>query len=301
MSGMRAFDLCLSWYWLYDQDFVCFVEQACAVRGLTLLQITPANVLQAVNDLYTGGITFDTLLDRAADDLRFEPVRRFALERGLHRLNPIELSHWSEDKATMHLELIQAGLQTPYTIILAPYIQQPVLPAVNLTPLGPRFVLKPAVGGGGEGVKMNAASIEEIQRARLEFPDQKYLVQEQMEAHVLAGRQAWFRVFHVAGVSIPCWWHPVTHVYDVLSQWQEDEFKLAPLRSIANRIAQVCRLDWFSTEIVLTPCGRYVVVDYVNDGIDTRVQSHAADGVPDAVMREVADRLVGSIVKEVAV
>jgi hypothetical protein len=36
-----------------------------------------------------------------------------------------------------------------------------------------------------------------------------------------------------------------------------------------------------------------VVVDYVNDGIDTRIQSRAADGVPDEVMEQITSRLVG--------
>ncbi len=297
MLAMPAFDLCLPWYWLYDHDFVRFIEEACAAQQVTLLEITPANILQAVNDLYTGRSTFSTLLDRAADDLRFEPIRRFALEHGTHRLNPAEVSHWSEDKATMHLELIQAGLQTPHSIILSSFISEPILRPLNLAPLGPKFVLKPAIGGGGEGVVMNATSLDDIRRARLEFPDQKYLVQEHIEARILGGREAWFRIFFVAGTTIPCWWHPITHVYAVLTPEQEVQFDLTPLHSITATIARVCRLDWFSTEIALTRGGRFVVVDYVNDGIDTRIQSKAADGVPDDVMRLMADRLVGLVGK----
>src|SRR5512140_2445705 len=93
ITFMEAYDLCLPWYWIYDHDFVCFVEEACAARGLTLWQIKPASLLQSVNDLYTGRATFRSLLDRAADDLRFEPIRRFALQQHKHRLNPSELSH----------------------------------------------------------------------------------------------------------------------------------------------------------------------------------------------------------------
>lgn len=144
---------------------------------------------------------------------------------------------------------------------------------------------------------MNACSMDDIRRARLEFPDQKYLVQEQLEARILLSRQAWFRVFYVGGTCTPCWWHPVTHAYGILTPEQEAEFELTPLRSITAKIAQVCRLDWFSTEIVLTPGGRYVVVDYVNDGIDTRLQSKAADGVPDEILRQIAARLVGLAIR----
>ena len=36
----------------------------------------------------------------------------------------------------------------------------------------------------------------------------------------------------------------------------------------------------------------FVVVDYVNDGIDTRIQSKAVDGVPDEVMQGITSQLV---------
>lgn len=289
---MMFYDLCLPWYWQYDNDFVCFIEEACSARGLTLWQITPLNVLDAITSLYSGKTTFHTLLDRANDEILYEPIRRFARENHLHRINPPELSHWSEDKATMHLELIQAGLQTPYTILIAPFLDQPILPEINLTPLGEKFVIKPAIGGGGEGVTMNASTREEIQRARIEFPEQKYLAQAHIDGCLLAGRDAWFRVFYVGGDCWPCWWDPSTHVYAVLTSDEERQIDLAPVRQVTERIAQVCKLDWFSTEIALTDDGRFVVVDYVNDGIDTRIQSKAVDGVPDAVMKKITEGLV---------
>jgi len=64
-----------------------------------------------------------------------------------------------------------------------------------------------------------------------------------------------------------------------------------PLRDITQRIASLCKLEWFSTEIALT-LEEFIVVDYVNDGIDTRIQSKAVDGVPDEVMQKVTKQLV---------
>jgi len=290
--SMQTYDLCLTWYWKYDEDFAALIRQACHAHGLSLCEVTPANLLESTTALYTGQHAFRALLDRASDDLRFEPIRRYAREHHLRRINPAELSHWSEDKATMHLELIQAGLHTPHTIILAPFIDQPLLPPLDLGALGGRFVLKPAVGGGGEGVVLNASTSEDIQRARLEFPDQKYLLQEHVEACLLHGQKAWFRVFYVGGRCLPCWWNPLTHAYAVLTPEEEQRFDLAPLRLLTGRIAAICRLDWFSTEIALTEERRFVVVDYVNDGIDTRLQSRADDGVPDEVMQQMAEELV---------
>jgi hypothetical protein len=62
------------------------------------------------------------------------------------------------------------------------------------------------------------------------------------------------------------------------------------LRDITKRIASICKLDWFSTEIALAD--EFVVVDYVNDEIDTRVRSQAVDGVPDEIMNSIARQLV---------
>ena len=167
---MIRYDLCLPWYWEYDDAFVGLIERACVKHGKTLWQITPTNLLEAITELYIGEVNFGTLLDRAQGDIRFEPINRWAREYGVRRINPTELSLWSEDKATMHLEFIQAGLNTPHTILLAPFIEQPVIPPFDLSPLGGRFVVKPSNGGGGEGVIMDATSVEQILRRALNSP-----------------------------------------------------------------------------------------------------------------------------------
>jgi len=64
------------------------------------------------------------------------------------------------------------------------------------------------------------------------------------------------------------------------------------LRLVAAKIASICRLDWFSTEIALSRDGKFVAVDYVNDSIDLRVQTKAQDGVPDEVVKAMAVDLV---------
>jgi hypothetical protein len=241
-------------------------------------------------------MTLGALLDRSQDDRRFEPLGRWAREHFIRRINPAELSAWSEDKATMHLELIQAGLYTPFTILLPPFIDEPVIRETDITPLGSQFVIKPSNGGGGEGVIMGASSWQDILRARMEFPQQKYLAQAYVQPRSLEGRPAWFRIFYSAGQCYPCWWDPLTHIYGVVTPQEEERFDLLKLRTDTGRIAALCRLDWFSTEIALTD-EQFVVIDYVNDGIDTRIQSRALDGVPDQVMQSVADQLV-RLIKE---
>jgi len=289
-------DLCLPWYWEYDNDFVHYVENACHEQHLTLWQITPDNLLESIAGLYRGEKTFNTLLDRSQGDDRFLPINNWAREYHKKRINPVEVSLWSEDKATMHLELITAGIHTPYTILLAPFLEQPVLPQLDLTPLGNQFVIKPSNEGGGEGVILGASSLDQILRARMQFPEQKYLVQSTVTPRTISGRPAWFRVFYAVGKTYPCWWHPLTHVYAEVTPQEEHRHDLAPLHDITKRIASLCRLDWFTTEIALT-LEDFIVVDYVNDQIDTRIQSKAVDGAPDEIMRDIASQLV-TIAKE---
>lgn len=289
------YDLCLPWYWEYDDVFVGLVERACIEEGISLWQIKPDNLLESITALYKGVTTFKTLLHRGQGDPTFDPILRWAKEFGARRINPEELSLWSEDKATMHLELIHAGLHTPYTILLPPFLEQPVLPSIDFSPLGENFVVKPSNEGGGEGVLLGRNTLDEILRARMEFPEQKYLVQAHIMPQIIHDSPAWFRVFYANGETYPCWWNPDTHIYRKVTAEEEDSVGLSRLRDVTKRIASICKLDWFSTEIALAD--EFIVVDYVNDGIDTRVQSQALDGVPDEIMERIARQLV-SIAKE---
>jgi len=289
------YDLCLPWYWEYDDVFVGMVERACIEEGISLWQIKPDNLLESITALYKGVLTFKTLLHRGQGEAIFDPIPRWAKEFGAKRINPAEVSIWCEDKATMHLELISAGLHTPYTILLAPFLEQPVVPQIDLTPLGEKFVIKPSNGGGGEGVILGASSVEEILQARMEFPEQKYLIQAHVTPRSIEDTPAWFRVFYANGETYPCWWDTTTHIYTNVTAEEESQDRLGRLRDVTQRIASICKLDWFSTEIALAD--EFVVVDYVNDEIDTRVQSQAMDGVPDEIMNSIAIQLI-KIAKE---
>ena len=212
-SLSMRYDLCLPWYWEYDDVFVGMVERACIEEGISFWQIKPDNLLESITALYKGVTTFKTLLHRGQGEAIFDPIPRWAREFGVRRINPAEVSAWSEDKATMHLELINAGLHTPYTILLPPFLEQPVIPQVDFTPLGENFVIKPSNGGGGEGVIIGANSMEQILHARMEFPEQKYLIQAHVMPRILDGTPAWFRIFYANGETHPCWWDTETHIY----------------------------------------------------------------------------------------
>jgi len=293
---MTGYDLCLAWNWEYDSDFVAILDRVCQSERLSLLQVTPDNLGNSLAGLARNEISFKAFFDRASEaDPRFMPFVEWAQHHPVYWINPHERASHAWNKAAMHLEFISAGLETPYTIILPSYNEQPFLQAVDLSWLGKRFTIKPAHGGGGVGVVMEATSIDQVLSARKEFPSDLYLLQAHIIPAELGGRPAWFRSIYCAGKVYPCWWDITSHVYTALGTEDERTLGLSMLRQITSSIARICGLEFFSTEIAVTAHNLFVVVDYVNDQIDLRLQSKAFDGVPDNIVQDIAWRLASLV------
>ena len=290
---MPHYDLCTVWNWEYDRDFVRMLETACARFNLSFYSVTEENLDATLAGLSSGGISFGSFFDRACEsDPRFQALVDIVRQSHVFFINPQELTVWSQDKATMHLEFVSRKLDTPYTILLSSFNDQPGLPWLDLAPLGGRFAIKPASLGGGEGVVLEATSQEQVSFVRQQYPHEKYLLQAHVTPCMLENRPGWFRVLVCSGGVYSCWWDPHTHVYARVTAEERFRFGLRGLHEVARRIAQVCRLDLFSTEIALNSDGRFLAVDYVNDPVDLRLQSKAVDGVPDAWVENIAGRLV---------
>jgi hypothetical protein len=293
------FDLCLAWNWEHDADFVQMMDKICATRGLTLLSIPPQNLDKTLAHLADGEVGFHALLDRASEaEPAFLPIVEIARATGAMRLNPRELADRAYDKALIHQAFLDDGIPTPQTLILPAFLDQTVLPYPILFPINKKFAIKPALGGGGEGVIMNVLTLDQVQAARAQFPGQQYLLQEQVTPGVVGGLPAWFRIIYCLGEIYPCYWDVKTHVYTPLHPDLEERFGLGSLRELIKRIARICQLDLFSTEIALTEEGRLLVVDYVNDPIDLRLQSRAMDGVPDFIIERIAIRIAEELDKK---
>ena len=289
---MSAHDLCLLWNWEYDADFVSLLHSSCRSHGISFLQITPENLMHHLRVLDENQLDFRVFFDRASDtDPRVMPIVRWARYNAAYRINPYEHATRTWNKATMHHILTRFCLHTPHTIVLPSYEQQPVLGPLDLSPLGDRFTIKPAHGGGGEGVVNNATSLSEVISTRRDHPSDGYLLQAHVVSAQLDFRPAWFRVIYCAGKVYPCWWDSRKRVYTPITMAEESRYRLGELHKTVVSIARICKLDLFSTEISLTPDGLFVVVDYVNDVLDLRLQSKTPDGVPDDIVHDIAERL----------
>jgi len=284
---MNSYDLCLAWNWEYDHDLVVLLEAACRSRGVSLLQITPDNLADLIAPITNHEIVFRFFWDRASDtDERFIPIVQWARDYALYRINPDERARRTWNKVNVHLTFSSAGLQIPYTIILPSYEEQPLLHPIDLEPLGGSFMIKPAHGGGGEGVITGATCLSEVLSARQEYPTDEYLLQAQIVPARFGLYPAWFRVIYCAGSVHPSLWDPSTHVYTPVTLLKEDQLSIDSLNEVTVFIASICGLDVFSTELCLTPDERLVIVDYINDPIDLRLQSRAFDGVPDEIVHD---------------
>lgn len=324
---MRLYDLCLAWNWEHDADFVRILDSACAARGRTLLDVSARNLRELLPLLSERSAGFRLFLDRASEaDSSYLPLVDAAKLLGARRLNSRELADRAYDKAAMHAAFLADGIPVPQTVILPPFSAQPDLPPIDLSLFNGRFAVKPALGGGGEGVVVEISTLEQAQSARREFPDQQYLLQEHVTPKIVDGLPAWFRVIYCLGEVFVNFWDTTTHVYTpvrvgavgaVLGDCpaeggamgghvgppQPDPPQPNPsqrpfsenLRGIARQIASICRLDLFSTEIAWTEDDRLLVLDYVNDPIDLRLQSRAADGVPDFIVERIAARIVDEL------
>lgn len=290
-------DLALAWEWIYDRDFIYGLDRVCQQRKLKSYIIHPPNLDETLARMANGGLIIKVLLDRASDVIpRFYDLIHLARKGSFWMINELALLPRAVDKATMHLEFLNAGIDVPYTIILSPWQKSPLADLSELKKLGEPFIIKPACGGGGVGVVTNARSVNQIISARMEISHDRYLLQEKIIPLVLGeGTMAWFRVFYVVGNVIPCWWNDTTHIYNEVTSKEIKTYNLFKLEDTAKKIARISKLDFFSTEIALTSHGKFVVVDYVNDMCDMRRKTQYYDGVPDKVVDEITMKLVSYV------
>jgi hypothetical protein len=295
----QEYDLGLVWNWEYDRAFLRLITAAAQARGLSTLLIDQENLTQTMDLLKNGALQFRCVLDRASDeDERFLPLaallgRKQQAQRqsaAMRVINPYELQRRASDKATMHLEFLSHGLHVPFTIIISPFNHKRELEfsLSELAQLGRPFIIKPAnTTGGGIGVVLGAESLKDIIETRQHHKNDKYLLQEKVVPDMLADHRAWFRVFYAFGLVLLCWWDDQTHLYEDVTTDQEEMFGFGQLRTIATTIREICGLDFFSTEVAYTAAKTFVVVDYVNEMCDMRLQSLHTDGVPDRVVQSI--------------
>jgi hypothetical protein len=297
---MKTFDLATAWCWEYDADFTNQIDGECLSRGIGSYLIHPDNLSDTLQKIEDGELQFKIFLDRASDqDAAFDRLVEVMKDHRAKMINQADYLGLATDKAAMQKKLSSENIGIPYTVILPPWHDLLQIRSFPADRLGTPFVVKPACGGCGDGVVKDARTARDIQRARQEFPYDRYLLQERIEPIQLDGRRAWFRIFFAFGEILPCWWDNHTKVADVLSPSDVDQKVYSRIKTVMRKIARICRLEMFSTEIALTSKGRLVVIDPVNDQVDLRKKSSHPDGIPDQVVDQTVKNLVDWVQKRV--
>lgn len=298
---MQEYDFGLTWCEKEKEHFTTSLKDASAKKNLSFLWIYDENVRDLVKRLESGDLKVKFLLDNVATYAEEkDPYTRVCYavkDNGGVIVNDPDRAKIATDKSIMHYELVNAGITTPFSVIIRNW--QPAdfkLTKEEKEKLGKPFVIKPASGYARQGVIQNARStIRAIARARNFDPGDNFLLQEKIEPTEFGGRRAWFRVFHIFDTIIPCWWDDRTSVYEHVSESEFKDYRLAPLARIVAKIADIMPMVWFSTEIAIDRkfgAPRFVAIDYVNDQCDMTAQSQDKAGVPDAIVAFIAKSIV---------
>ncbi|MGB9663690.1 MAG: hypothetical protein ACPL25_02055, partial [Ignavibacteria bacterium] len=172
---MNQVDLAIAYTWEYDEEFVEAIVNTFKEKNLTTLKITYDNVEEIIRKVSQKEIFAKYYLDRASDVAEeFEPLARLMQENKTNIINKYSNVQYAIDKATMHLEFITNGINTPYTIIISPYKEKKdiELSLEQLAKLGRPFIIKPAnTTGGGIGVVMGAETLADVLKARQHLED----------------------------------------------------------------------------------------------------------------------------------
>jgi hypothetical protein len=298
---MECFDLGISWNWKPDKDFIDILAAECQRQGITHYIVHAFNLQETAKKIKAEKLMFRSFLDRASDtDSEFERLTRLIKSQNCIMINDIDTTKRAIDKAIMHMELLMRGINVPFTIIVSDFNDGINGLHEEISRLGSPFIIKLAHGGGGTGVIVDARTFEDLLRARHQYGDAKYLLQERVHPVLLNGKRAWFRVYYVFGKVIPCWWDDITRIFEILTLNGMHFLGLQPLKDIMLKISKVCGLEFFSTEIALTVDRKFVAVDYVNDQCDMRLKSTVYDGVPDEIVKEIVRIMVTYVRKNIS-
>ena len=289
---METFDLGIAWDREEDNEFVEGLNNYALKEGLKPYLLHGYNFYASLKDISEGNIHFRLFLNRTSeDDPVFSGLADFLRRKRIIFINHPDRAKESADKFKMHLKFNSHDIPVPKTVLLGSQDDKQSS-EFKIKYVSKPFVLKPANGSCGDGVILDAQSLDDVIKLKEHRGDIKYIAQEKINPVSLETRPAWFRVFYCLGKINPCWWNPLTRTYDILTIKEIYRFGLYDMRRLTKMIHTVSGLDLFSVEMAMRSNEKFIVVDYVNDQPDMRKKSKFNDGLPD----EIVDEIIGNII-----
>ena len=281
-----------------DDLFIHRVQQHCAEAGLSFFLVEPLWVQYFYDALSKGQLWARVLLNMHSehhqpDDI-FHQLVRLAAERQVQVIDPPDRARSAFDKARLHPQLVAAGINVPFTVIVPKASFETFrLPEEQRQLLGTPFVIKPSMGYGRRGLVMDATGEKDMARSMSMWPDDNYLFQRKIVPRNLGNSPAYFRVYYIFGSVFRVWWNCFTDHYRMIAPGEVPDSALNELEATIRRIASITGMNFFSSEIAQIDSGEYVVIDYMNDQCHMLSQSaNPQIGVPDELVGAIARRLV---------
>lgn len=297
--NMKIYHFAIAADWEYDLDFLKLLEKTAHKQGLSTYVVWPNNLSETIEQVKSGELLFRFFYDRASDTSpEFLTLHKLMLQKRVPIFDNWSVLEWAADKATMQHHFEEMKINTPFTIVIPPWREQPNIRLADheFDKLGVPFVVKPAnTTGGGIGVMKSARSMQDILNVRQMFPGERYLVQQKIYPREKDERRFWFRGIYTCGLIQVTWWNDLTYKYTTLTHEEIECYDLLPLFRQVYKIARACNLNFFSTEIAVDAAGELKVVDYVNEVCDMRLKSQVFDGVPDEIVERIAVRIVNHV------
>ncbi len=297
---MKLFDFAVAYKWIYDTEFTQLIEKRFQAAGLSTFVISAFNIAEVTGLVKRRQLGFRAFLDRASDeDQSFSELAKLLSNSDAYIINRYELIDKAVDKANMHGELTKYGFKLPRTIIAPAFNKDKnfKLSKMEYDTIGSPFIVKPAYySGGGESVKIDVSTAEGIQKARMEIPEDRFLIQEKICPWEDPQRRIWLRCYWFLYEAVPVWWDDITHIYSDIKREDLKKFKLQRIIDITKKLSSITGLDYFSTEGTIDKNGELILIDYVNDQCDMRLKSKHLTGVPDNIV----EKFIANMIRKVS-
>lgn len=293
---MDNFDLGISWNWQLDSEFIQGLNDEALKQGLKPYILHAFNFYRSLRDIAEGNISFKFVIDRTLDDgSPLSKISDFLKTKDFKFINHPDNVRKSLDKAALHLEFVKNNILVPKVAFLDPKDKEPVETKIKSIPRP--FAVKFSDNSLGKTVSLEAGSLEDVLNLRARYGNINCFAQEKINPTFLGNKLSTFKVIYSTGEIFPCWWHFLSHTYDVLLGADINKFGLSRLVDATKTIADVSKLDFFAVDAVMDKKNNIFIVNYVDAWPDMRRKSKFNDGVPDEVVDAVMKNIV-TFVKE---
>jgi len=289
---METFDLGIAWDNETDNEFVNDLNDRALKEGIKPYLIHAYNFFSSLKDITEDKLFFRYFFDRSSDDSStFGGLADFLKQKDINFINHPDNVKNSIDKSKIHSMFISYGLPIPKTVFIKPQEEKQILEA-KIQHIGVPCVVKPAFGSCSEDTALTINSLDELSRLIGQEEGKSYFVQEQVLPINLENKPSRFKVLYCFGEIIPLRLYPDSKEYELLSLKQIYSLGLQEIWPITKKVKKACKLNFFSTDIVMKEKEKFLIVDYVNDRPDMRKKSKFKDALPDGVV----DKVIGDII-----